>query len=71
MLITGASTGIAGELGGDDRAIAARCDVTSYADQEALVERANHAFGRIDAVFANAGFGGSCCGRRISRAERP
>jgi NADP-dependent 3-hydroxy acid dehydrogenase YdfG len=49
---------LAGELGGEDRAIAAHCDVASYADQEALVERANDAFGRVDAVFANAGFGG-------------
>jgi NADP-dependent 3-hydroxy acid dehydrogenase YdfG len=49
---------LAAELGGDDRAIAVRCDVGEWADQEALVERANDAFGRIDAVFANAGFGG-------------
>jgi NADP-dependent 3-hydroxy acid dehydrogenase YdfG len=49
---------LAAELGGDDRAIAVRCDVGEWADKEALVERANDAFGRIDAVFANAGFGG-------------
>jgi NADP-dependent 3-hydroxy acid dehydrogenase YdfG len=48
---------LAEELGGDDRAIARRCDVTEWHDQEALVASALDAFGRIDAVFANAGFG--------------
>jgi NADP-dependent 3-hydroxy acid dehydrogenase YdfG len=48
---------LAAELGGDERAIAKRCDVTSWEDQEALVAAALDAFGRIDAVFANAGFG--------------
>jgi NADP-dependent 3-hydroxy acid dehydrogenase YdfG len=45
------------ELGGESRAIAVRCDVTEWADQEAMVERARAAFGRIDVVFANAGIG--------------
>jgi NADP-dependent 3-hydroxy acid dehydrogenase YdfG len=49
--------GLAQELGGDDRAIAVRCDVTEWPDQEALAARALEAFGRIDVVFANAGFG--------------
>ena len=48
---------LAGKLGGDNRAIAARCDVTEWADQEALAAAALDRFGRIDAVFANAGFG--------------
>jgi NADP-dependent 3-hydroxy acid dehydrogenase YdfG len=43
---------------GAERALAVRCDVTEAADQDALVERAIDAFGRIDVVFANAGFGG-------------
>src|SRR4051794_24204096 len=42
---------------GDDAALAQRCDVTDFADQERLVEAALDRFGRIDAVFANAGFG--------------
>src|SRR4051794_29198277 len=42
---------------GEDRALAQRCDVTEFADQERLVEAALDRFGRIDAVFANAGFG--------------
>jgi NADP-dependent 3-hydroxy acid dehydrogenase YdfG len=50
-------TALAEELGGDDRAVAVRCDVTSWEDQEALVRAALDAFGRVDAVFANAGFG--------------
>jgi len=37
--------------------LAVRCDVSDYADQEALVQRALDAYGRIDVVFANAGVG--------------
>jgi NADP-dependent 3-hydroxy acid dehydrogenase YdfG len=48
---------LAEELGGEERAIAVRCDVTQWEDQEALVRRALDAFGRLDVVFANAGFG--------------
>ncbi|HYM58073.1 MAG TPA: SDR family oxidoreductase [Solirubrobacteraceae bacterium] len=48
---------IAEELGGAERAIAVRCDVTEWEDQQALVRRALDAFGRLDVVFANAGFG--------------
>ena len=44
---------------GDDRALAVRCDVTSWDDQQALVRTALDRFGRLDAFFANAGFGGS------------
>jgi NADP-dependent 3-hydroxy acid dehydrogenase YdfG len=47
---------IARELG-DDRALARRCDVTDWSDVEGLAEAAMERFGRIDAVFANAGFG--------------
>ncbi len=49
--------GLASDLGGDEKAIAVRCDVTEYGDQEALVKRATDAYERIDVVFANAGFG--------------
>jgi NADP-dependent 3-hydroxy acid dehydrogenase YdfG len=42
---------------GDERAIAVPCDVTDWADQEALVQRALDAFGRLDVAFANAGIG--------------
>jgi NADP-dependent 3-hydroxy acid dehydrogenase YdfG len=48
---------LAEELGGDARALAVRCDVTEWSDQEALAERTLEAFDRIDIVFANAGFG--------------
>ena len=34
-----------------------RCDVTSWEDQQALVAAALERFGRLDAFFANAGFG--------------
>ena len=48
---------LAEELGGDEKAIAVRCDVTSWDDQQALVKAALDRFGRMDAYFANAGFG--------------
>lgn len=48
---------LAAGLGGPERAIAVRCDVTEWADQQALAEAALSAFGRLDVVFANAGFG--------------
>jgi NADP-dependent 3-hydroxy acid dehydrogenase YdfG len=48
---------LADELGGDERAIAVTCDVTEFAQQEAMVQAALDAFGRIDVAFANAGFG--------------
>ena len=48
---------LAAELGGSERAIAVRCDVTEWEDNEAIAAAATEAFGGIDAVFANAGFG--------------
>jgi len=50
-------TALAEELGGEERAIAVRCDVTEWSDQEALVKRALDTYGRLDVAFANAGFG--------------
>jgi NADP-dependent 3-hydroxy acid dehydrogenase YdfG len=50
--------GLARELGGDERAIAVCCDVSDWSDQESLVRWGLDAFGRLDAAFANAGFGG-------------
>jgi NADP-dependent 3-hydroxy acid dehydrogenase YdfG len=46
------------ELGGEEKALAVRCDVTEFAEQEAMVSAAIDAYGRIDVAFANAGFGG-------------
>ncbi|UZD67477.1 SDR family oxidoreductase [Marinobacter sp. AN1] len=46
------------ELGGEDRVAITACDVKSVSDQKAMVDKALAAFGRIDAVFANAGRGG-------------
>ena len=48
---------LAEELGGADRALAVRCDVADWEDQQALVAAALDRFGRLDAYFANAGFG--------------
>jgi NADP-dependent 3-hydroxy acid dehydrogenase YdfG len=47
---------LAAELG-EDVALALRCDVTEWDDQQAFAAAALERFGSIDAVFANAGFG--------------
>ncbi len=49
---------LADELGGPDAALAVRCDVTEWEDQQRMVAESLATFGRIDAAFANAGFGG-------------
>jgi NADP-dependent 3-hydroxy acid dehydrogenase YdfG len=48
---------LADHLGGEAHAIAQRCDVTDWDDQQAFVQAALDRFGGFDAVFANAGFG--------------
>ena len=47
---------LAAELGADT-AIAVTCDVTSWEQQQALVATTLERLGRMDAFFANAGFG--------------
>jgi len=46
---------LATEVGG----LAIPTDVTRWEDNEALVQRALDEYGRVDAIFANAGFGGA------------
>lgn len=46
------------DLGGPDRALAIRCDVKEYAEQQDMVRRALDHFGQLDAVYANAGIPG-------------
>ncbi|MCX6385423.1 MAG: SDR family oxidoreductase [Solirubrobacterales bacterium] len=48
---------LAAELGGPQRAIAVKCDVTEWDQQQAMVAAADKAFGQLDVVYANAGFG--------------
>ncbi|MDQ2700603.1 MAG: SDR family oxidoreductase [Actinomycetota bacterium] len=48
---------LAQELGGGDRALAVTCDVGEWEQNEAMAAAALERFGRIDEVFANAGFG--------------
>lgn len=48
---------LSAELGGPERALAVECDVTEWADNERIVRGALDAFGQLDVVFANAGFG--------------
>jgi NADP-dependent 3-hydroxy acid dehydrogenase YdfG len=46
------------ELGGAERALAVRCDVSEWEEQQRMADTALQHFGRIDVAFANAGFGG-------------
>jgi NADP-dependent 3-hydroxy acid dehydrogenase YdfG len=48
---------LASELGGEERALATRCDVTEWDQQQAMAQTALERFGSLDVVFANAGFG--------------
>jgi NADP-dependent 3-hydroxy acid dehydrogenase YdfG len=48
---------LAEELGGEAFALPQRCDVTDWNDQQAFVSAALEAYGQLDAMFANAGFG--------------
>jgi NADP-dependent 3-hydroxy acid dehydrogenase YdfG len=49
---------LAEELGGPGHALAVRCDVTEWEQQRQMLDAGLAAFGRLDAAFANAGFGG-------------
>lgn len=49
---------LAAEIG-EERALALTCDVRDWDAQQAIVASTKAKFGRIDAVFANAGFGAS------------
>lgn len=50
---------LSSELGGNEKAYPVVCDVTSWENQQKLVSESLGQFGRIDAVFANAGIGGT------------
>src|SRR4051794_35238575 len=45
------------ELGGEERALPLSVDVSEWDQVEQMAAVAQERFGRIDAVFANAGFG--------------
>ena len=49
---------LARELGGPERALAVRCDVTEWEDQQRDGRGCARDVRAIDAAFANAGFGG-------------
>jgi NADP-dependent 3-hydroxy acid dehydrogenase YdfG len=50
-------TRLSDELGGVERALAVRCDVTDWDQQRSAVDAALERFGRLDVAFANAGIG--------------
>jgi NADP-dependent 3-hydroxy acid dehydrogenase YdfG len=49
---------LAAELGGEEHALAVRCDVSEWEDQQRMVATTLEAYDRLDVAFANAGFGG-------------
>ena len=51
-------SGLSEELGGPDRALPVRCDVTDWEDQQSMARQCIEHFGRIDIAYANAGIGG-------------
>ncbi|MDN6321890.1 MAG: SDR family oxidoreductase [Halomonas sp.] len=51
-------TALAQELG-PENVLTCELDVTDFEQQQAMVEQALETFGRLDAIFANAGRGGS------------
>jgi NADP-dependent 3-hydroxy acid dehydrogenase YdfG len=57
-------------IGAPERALALRCDVTSFDDQQRMANAALERFGRIDVAFANAGIGGSPGGFAGADPER-
>jgi NADP-dependent 3-hydroxy acid dehydrogenase YdfG len=61
---------LAREIGAPERALALRCDVTSFDDQQRMANAALERFGRIDVAFANAGIGGSPGGFAGADPER-
>jgi NADP-dependent 3-hydroxy acid dehydrogenase YdfG len=46
---------LADELGGTERTLAVRCDVSEWDQQQQMVEATLNTFGRLDVAFANAG----------------
>ena len=56
-------------LGGADVARAVRCNVTAYADVEALVDSAIAEFGRVDIMVINAGITRDATQRKMTEEE--
>ncbi|WP_285021022.1 SDR family oxidoreductase [Novosphingobium sp. fls2-241-R2A-195] len=54
--ISGNEDEVAADLGGD--AVSIHCDVSSEAQVQAMIARAEERFGRLDVLCNNAGFGG-------------
>ena len=64
-----ATEAAAAKLGGADVARAVKCDVTSYADVEALVDAAVEQFGRFDVMVNNAGITRDATLRKMTEDE--
>lgn len=64
-----ATEAAATSLGGDDVAIAVRCDVTSGDDVEALVNTAVHRFGGLDVMVNNAGITRDATMRKMTEEQ--
>src|ERR1700753_3795883 len=64
-----ATQSAAKQLGGEDVAIAVRCDVTSGSDVDALVDSAVDRFGTLDIMINNAGITRDATLRQMTEEE--
>src|ERR1700720_3239917 len=64
-----ATESAAAQLGGDDVAVAVRCDVTSGADVDALVAAAVDRFGGLDIMVNNAGITRDATMRKMTEEQ--
>jgi 3-oxoacyl-[acyl-carrier protein] reductase len=60
---------VAKQLGGDDVAIAVRCDVTRSSDVEALIQTAVERFGGLDIMVNNAGITRDATMRKMTEEQ--
>jgi len=60
---------VAKQLGGDDVAIAVRCDVTQSSDVEALIQTAVERFGGLDIMVNNAGITRDATMRKMTEEQ--
>ena len=64
-----ATQAVAKQLGGDDVAVAVRCDVTQAADVENLIQTAVEHFGGLDIMVNNAGITRDATMRKMTEEQ--
>jgi 3-oxoacyl-[acyl-carrier protein] reductase len=64
-----AAQAVAKQLGGDDVAVAVRCDVTQAAEVETLIQTAVDRFGSLDVMVNNAGITRDATMRKMTEEQ--